>query len=213
MGRSDVTIVVYGYMFSWRTGIVRHFFLVLNFDTGILRNVASILTLMFMFWATVGLAQKQLVLLKKEEVLLRLYPGDEFIYSLKGDKRKRTTYVNNISDTAVVTHRDTVPFHRIERIYFPQKRFYNTIGRALVIFGAGLFLIDQFNIVVVQGNSPDVDAGVSRISLFSVAAGLPLMLIKKRSQKMQHGIRLMMAEKSSPFYLPDTRQIISNEEN
>lgn len=169
------------------------------------------MTLLFVSWAGSGSAQKQLVLLKKEEVLLRLYPGDEFIYSLKDDKAKRTTYVNNISDTAVVTHNDIVPFHRIGKIYFSQTRFYNTIGRALVIFGAGLFLIDQFNMVVVQGNSPNLDAGISRISLTSLAAGIPLMLIKKRSQKMRHGIRLMMAERSSPFYRPDTREIISNE--
>jgi hypothetical protein len=119
--------------------------------------------------------------------------------------------VNNISDTAVVTHRDTVPFHRIDRIYFEQKRFYNTVGKALVIFGAGLFLIDQFNVVVVNGNSPNLDARVSRISLVSLAAGLPLMLIKNRSRTLRPGIRLMMAEKSSAFYRPDTREIISNE--
>ena len=164
-------------------------------------------------WAETGFAQKQLVLLKEEDVLLRLYPGDEFVYSLKGDKTKRTTYVNNLSDTAVVTHRDTVPFHRIEKVYFAQKRFYNTVGRALVIFGAGLFFIDQFNVVVVHGNSPNLNARVSRISLASFAAGLPLMLIKKKSQKLRHGVRLLMVEKSSPFFRPDTREIISNEEN
>ena len=158
-------------------------------------------------------SQKQLVLLKREDVLLRLYPGDEFIYTLKGERTKRTTYVNNISDTAVVTHRDTVPFHRIDRIHFEQKRFYNTVGKGLVIFGACLFLIDQFNVVLLNGNSPNLDARVSRISLVSLAAGLPLMLAKKRSQKLRPGIRLMMAEKPSPFYRPDVRQLISNDED
>lgn len=175
--------------------------------------MASILVVLFAAFAGTAFAQKQLVLLKKEDVLLRLYPGDEFIYSLKDDRRVRTTYVNNISDTAVVTHRDTVPFHTIERIYFRQKKFYNTVGNALVIFGAGLFLIDQFNHVVVQGNSPDLDSRVSSLSLASAVAGLPLMLIKKKSQKLRHHVRLMMVTESSPFYRPDTRQIISNEEN
>lgn len=158
-------------------------------------------------------SQKQLILLKREEVLLRLYPGDEFIYKRKGDRARVTTYVNNISDTAVVTHRDTVPFHSIERIYFYQKKFYNTVGTALVVFGAGLFVIDQFNVVVVQGNSPTLDDRVTNVSLPALAAGLPLMLIKKRSQKLEHGIRLMMIEKSSPFYRPDTRETISNDGN
>lgn len=153
-------------------------------------------------------AQKQLVLLRKENVLLRLYPGDEFVYKLKGNKTRRTTYVNNISDTAVVTHRDTVAFHRIDRIYFPQRKFYNTIGSALVIFGAGLFIIDQINVMVVNGNKPDLDSRVSAISLSSLAVGMPLMLIKKKSQKLQLGNRLMMVEKGSAFYRPDTREYI-----
>lgn len=171
------------------------------------------LILLFVTLVGTASAQKQLVLLKKENVLLRLYPGDEFIYSLKGDDGVRTTYVNNLSDTAVVTHRDTVPFHKIDRIYFLQKKFYNTVGKALVIFGAGLFFIDQFNYVIVQGNSPDLDSRVSTISLASAAAGIPLMLIKKKSQKLRHRVRLMTVEESSPFYRRDTRQIISNEDN
>ena len=175
-----------------------------------MNTVKKILILMFVIFAGPTSAQKQLVLLKKEDVLLRLYPGDEFIYRLKEDRRVRTTYVNNLSDTAVVTHRDTVPFHRIDRIYFLQNKFYNTIGKALVIFGAGLFLIDQFNYVIVQGNSPSLDSRVSSISLASAVAGVPLMLAKKKSQKLRHRVRLMMVDESSPFYLPDTREIISN---
>lgn len=178
-----------------------------------MKSAQIFLILFYAAGAGVAVAQKQLVLLKKEDVLLRLYPGDELVYSLKGDKTKRTTYVNNISDTAVVTHRDTVPFHQIERIYFLQKKLHNTVGTALVIFGAGLFFIDQFNVVIVHGNSPNLDSRTSTLSLASLAAGLPMMLIKTKSQKLGRSVRLMMADKSSPFYRPDTREIISDEEN
>ena len=166
---------------------------------------------LFLIATQTGWCQKQLVLLKGEKVLLRLYPGDELVFTLKGHKAKTTTYVNNLSDTAVVTHRDTVAFHRIDRIYFEQRRFYNTVGKALVIFGAGLFLVDQFNMVIVQGNSPSLDDRVSTISLSALAAGLPLMLIKNKSQRLRHGVRLMMVGESSPFYRPDTRELISND--
>jgi hypothetical protein len=150
-------------------------------------------------------AQKQLVLLKDERVLLRLYPGNEFIYKLKNNRTIRTTYVNNLSDTAVVTHRDTVPFHRIERIYFPQTKLYNLIGGGLVVGGAGLFLIDQFNYVIVQDNKPALDNGVSTVSLAALAVGLPLMLIKKKSQKLSYRYRLMTVKEGSIFYRPDTK--------
>lgn len=155
-------------------------------------------------------SQKQLVLLKGEDVLLRLYPGDEFRYKIKGSTNVRTTYVNNLSDTAVVTHRDTVPFHRIDRIYFQQRKFYNTIGSFLVIFGGGLFLIDQVNTVLVQKQSPSLDDGVTSLSLYSLAAGLPLMMLKKKSQKLGYRTRLITVEKGSAFYRPDTREAIND---
>ena len=151
--------------------------------------------------------QKQLLVMKGEKVLLRLYPGDEFVYKEKGNP-VRTTYINNLSDTAVVTHRDTVAFHKIEKVYFTQHRFYNTLGTAMVVFGAGLFLIDQVNVVVVQGHSPSLDNNVSTLSLSSLGVGLPLMLIKKRSQKINYRHKLMMVDKGSVFYEPDTREYI-----
>ena len=153
-------------------------------------------------------AQKQLVLLKGEKVLLRLYPGDDFVYREKGDRSIKTTYVNNISDTAVVTHRDTVPFHTIDRLYFKQHKLHNTVGAALVTFGAGLFLIDQINVVLVQRQPPSIDRRISALSLTSLAVGIPLLLLKKRSQKLTFRSKLMMADHTSVFYRPDTREYI-----
>ena len=150
-------------------------------------------------------AQKQLVLLKRENVVLRLYPGDEIILKLKNSKRVLTSYVNNIADTAVVIHLDTIPFHKIDRIYFRQSKFYNVIGGVLVIGGAGLFLIDQFNSIVVQGEKPRIDGWVTDISVPSIAVGLPLMLIKKKSQRIGYKYRLLMVQKGSPFFRPDAR--------
>lgn len=164
-----------------------------------------IFTVLFGLAGAMVHAQKQLVLLKDETVLLRLYPGDDFVYRLNGSSTVRETYVNNLSDSAVVTHNDTIPFHTIDRIYFRQHKFYNTLGTLLVIGGAGLFLIDQANIVLVQGNEPNLDAGVARVSLASLAAGLPLMLIRKKSQRLNYRHRLLMVDRGSAFYRPDTR--------
>jgi hypothetical protein len=166
------------------------------------------LIFLFIALAVAAHGQKQLILLRRENVLLRLYPGDEFIYKEKGSKTVKTTYINNLSDTAVVTHRDTVPFHTIEKVYFKQHKFYNTIGGALVIFGGGLFLIDQINVVLVNGQSPSLDNRVSTVSLTSLAVGIPMMLIKKKSQRMSYPCRLMMVDKGSVFYRPDTRKYI-----
>jgi hypothetical protein len=154
--------------------------------------------------ATVSVnAQMQLVLLKHEQVILRLNPGDEFIFRLKGSKRIKQSYVNNLSDTAVATHSEIIPFYKIDRVYFPQQRLYNRIGNGLVLGGIALFLIDQVNVTLVQGDKANLNGGVSKVSLAMIAAGLPMMLIKKKSQKLNHKFRLMMAKKGSPFYRPD----------
>src|SRR5688500_18715466 len=123
----------------------------------LLKILKPILILMFMVLASVAHSQKQLIMVKREDVILRLYPVDELIYKLKGATTVKTTYVNNLSDTAVVTHNDTIPFHRIDRIYFKQRKFYNTIGTFLVILGGGLLVIDQINAHVVQTQRVDYD--------------------------------------------------------
>ncbi len=197
-------------MLDWRTTLFANFFTFnAHHNPMPLKIFKRILVLLLMFCAGTGFCQKQLVLLKKENVLLRLYPGDEFIYRLKGSNTIRTTYVNNLSDTAVVTHRDTVAFHRIDRVYFRQHKFYNTVGTALVIFGGGLFVIDQLNTGVIQHQPLSLDDGVTALSAASVAAGLPMMLIKKKSQKIGFRTRLMTVDKGSAFFRPDTREQIN----
>jgi hypothetical protein len=156
-----------------------------------------------------GICQKQLIILKGERVKLRLYPGDEISFKVKGSKRIWRTYINNLSDTSVVTHSDTIAFHRIERMYFPQPMFINRLGGALVFGGAALFLIDQANVVLVEKKDPSLDNWVSTATITSMAVGLPMLLIKKKSQKMNYGYRLMTVKKGSPFYQPDFRGVQS----
>lgn len=166
-------------------------------------SLFRVLVLFFLFLALTrtGYAQKQLVLLKGERVLLRLNPGDDFSYQLKGTKQKRTTYVNNLSDTAVVTHSDTIPYHKIDRVYFKRSTFANRLGLVLVVGGAGYFLIDQFNNVVVHGNDAEINESVARSSLTMVAVGLPMMLIKNDYAKPTGRKRLLLVKEGSPFYL------------
>lgn len=153
--------------------------------------------------------QKQLVLLKNETVVLRLYPGDEIIFRMKNDRSVKRSYINNLFETGVKIHRDTIPFHRIERIYFKRSTFGNRIGSAMVVLGAGLFLIDQLNVSVIQGESPSLNNWVSTVSLSAIGAGLPLMLIKKRSQRINYKYHLRTVGEDSPFYRPDTRNMIN----
>jgi len=154
-----------------------------------------------------GLAQKQLLLLNREKVILRLNPGDEFVISLKGDKRKLNSYINNLFDTAVMVHKTLIPFHKIDKIYFKHSAFVNRFGKLLVFGGVAYFLIDQFNTVIVQGDKASLDEDVTAVSAGMVAVGLPMMLIKKRYQRVGRKYRLMVVEERSPFYVAPIREL------
>lgn len=149
-------------------------------------------------------AQMQLLLLKHERILLRLYPGDDFVYRLKGSRTVKSSYVNNLSETEVFTHQDTVPFHTIDRIYFRHSTFMNRLGSRLFAGGIVLLVIDQGN-ELIQGHSLNLDRGVSTVCLALAGAGLPMMLIRKRAQRLNYKYKLMMVEKGSVFYKEDRK--------
>lgn len=161
--------------------------------------IKTLTTILLLFCLSAE-AQKQLILIKKEKVMIRFNPGDELIYRVKGEKRVITSYVNNVFDTAVMAHDNIIPFHKIDRVYFKQSTYLNVIGSFLVIGGVGYFLIDQFNEVVVHGNDFNVDDSVVKTSVTMTAIGLPLMLFHKKSQRIKGKYRLLMVEEGSPFY-------------
>lgn len=147
-----------------------------------------------------GGAQNQLLVLKKEKVLLRLVPGDIIQYRLKGDKQRWRSYVDQVYDTAVRLHDETISFRKIDRVYFKQHKFINMIGGLLTTAGVGFFVIDQLNITLVQGNQPYVDSGVAKSAVTLAVIGAPLMLLKKKSQRIRYPVRLLLAKPGSPFY-------------
>jgi hypothetical protein len=147
--------------------------------------------------------QRQVVILKGQQIIWRLKAGDDFIYKLKNKKGKHESFVNNIYDYGILADRDTVRFSDIDRIYFDAPRFYNRLGGAMVVGGGALFLIDQLNVVVVHGEQPSLDAWVTKVSLTALVVGLPMMLIKKKSQRMNYKFRFLTVRTGSIFYEPD----------
>ena len=181
--------------------IVRQFFYIYSRSERVKIILGTLLFMsLLLVEAPVAYSQKQLVLLKKQKVLLRLYPGDEIVFKTKGSKTKITSYVNNLFDTAVMAHQDIIPFHKIDRLYFKRSSFANVIGTVLVIGGVGYFLVDQINMIIVKGEKATLNENVTTTSLGMVAVGLPMMLIKKKSQRLKPGYRLLTVEEGSPFY-------------
>jgi hypothetical protein len=156
--------------------------------------------LIFLISGPVCYGQVQLLLMKRGEVVLRLNPGEEIVYSLKGSKDIYRTYVNNLSDTSVTTGNVEVPFRKIGKLYFSEKRFYNDLGEKMTAAGVLLFAADQINNSVVQGNDFSLNRGVTVSSLVLVGTGLPMALIRKKSQVINYKYQLMTVRKESALY-------------
>ena len=59
--------------------------------------------------------------------------------------------------------------------------------------------------MIVQGDKASLDEDVTAVSAGMVAVGLPMMLIKKRYQRVGRKYRLRVVEDGSPFYLAPLR--------
>jgi len=154
----------------------------------------------FLFSSFSLFAQRQLLLLKNGHVMHRFYAGDEIYIKVKGNPDRIHSYINNILEGALVVHTDTIPFHQIERTYLYESARMNSTGTHLVAAGCLLFAIDQINETAIQKNDFSLNRGISIASISLATVGLPLMLIKKKSQVMSYKYRLMMVKAGDPLY-------------
>jgi len=154
--------------------------------------------LIFLF--SYSFSQRQLLLLKNGHVMHRFYPGDDIYLKLKGSPDRIHSYLNNILEDALVLQKDTIPFHTIERTYLYESATRNSNGAKLVVAGVLLFGIDFANQEWIQKKEYDASSGVTIASGVLVAAGLPLMLIKKKSQIISYKYRFLMVKVGDPLY-------------
>ena len=133
-------------------------------------------------------------------MLHRFLPGDYIYIKVKNDPVRYHTYINNILDGAIVLDQDTISYRSIERTYTGQRKLLPMLGKTMIQAGVGLFLIDQFNNVVAQGNKATLDGGVFTVSAACIVVGLPLMLIKKEGEEIGYKYKLLPVDSRSPFY-------------
>jgi hypothetical protein len=150
-------------------------------------------------------AQNQLVLVKNDRVVIRYKAGDDFTYKRKSRKEKSTGFIVEINDSTIITSNDTVATHQLQRIYFRKGNLLNVVGGFLTACGGGLFVIDQINNGIVQGNKLSLDDNVSRITLTSLAIGIPLMMLVKKSHRVGFRQRLKIVNKTSSFYYSESK--------
>lgn len=146
------------------------------------------------------LAQKQLVLVKRESVVVRFTEGEYLRCKMK-NKQKKEGKILELTDTHIITSNDTLAITSLESLYVKGKRRVDVtrgLGGLLFIGGLGYFAVDQINRLVVDG-AQDFDEKGAIISLSVAATGAAILFLRTPYKKV-YGYSLKTIDYTSRFY-------------
>jgi hypothetical protein len=164
-----------------------------------------IVLVVLLFPLSLSAQRNQLVLIKKDEVVIRYRLGDDISYKRKDKAETLRGFIVEVNDSIIITSNDTVATHQIEKLFFRKGNFMNIVGGFLVTAGSAFFIIDQLNTIVINDQEPSLSTNVSNITLTSLAIGLPMLLITKKSHRVGFKERLRIVDSESPFYYSESR--------
>ena len=168
-----------------------------------LMKAGAFIFLSVLLSAVSAMAQKQLILLKRESVQVRFTEGEYLRCKLK-NKEKREGKILQLTETQIITSNDTLWMSSIESLNVKGKRKVSVtkgIGGLLFIGGLGYFAIDQINSLIVKG-ADDFDEKGAVISLSIAATGAAILFIKSPYKKV-YGHTLKTIDYTSRFYRLD----------
>lgn len=166
----------------------------------------NVIALFFLCFAcSVASAQRQLIVLKGEDVIARYQEGDIIYFARAQDKEILVQKILDMNDTLLMMNQDSVAYFRIKKLDLKGRKkntYVQKFGRYMILGGVLLPAIELLNTGVFQDG--DKDASVSPAVLATsgvlVGGGLLMVLIKKPYFKPGRKYRLMIIDKRSPFY-------------
>lgn len=167
-------------------------------------NKNVILVLFFLtLGCCAGAQQRQLVVMKNEEVLARYQVGDVLPFAREGDKEIQLQKILAMNDTLIMMNLDSVPYYRIKKLDIRGRKkstFAQRLGANMMIAAAVLPLADLINTTTIQKQDASMDKGVGITSGALLAGGALLFFVKKPYFKPGRKQRIMIVERGSPFY-------------
>lgn len=168
-----------------------------------MKSLAVYIFVSILFSSMAGYAQKQLVFLRGDNVLLRFTEGDRFLFKLSNGK-KVEGYITELRDFSLVTSAlDTIPFLQIRKVSLRGQRhstFLKKFGALMLAGGLGYIAIDQAN-VLFGSNKSGFDES-NQIALGVAGVGTLALLIKPKYRKVSRGITIRTIDYKSHYYLP-----------
>lgn len=155
------------------------------------------------FSASVFAQQRQLIVLKNEQVLARYQKGDVIKFMRAQDKEIQIQRILDLNDTLLMMNFDSVAYYRIKKLDIKEKqgsKFSTRLGGYLMAAGILLPLADLFNTTVIQDEEASVSEGVWITSAAMVATGAALVFIKSPYFKPGRKHHLMIVDERSPFF-------------
>ena len=151
-------------------------------------------------------SQRQLIVLKNEEVLGRYQKGDVIHFTYATDKEIQIQRILDLNDTLLMMNFDSVAYYRITKLDLRERKgntFVQKLGRYMMVAGVLLPLIELLNTGVFQDENREasVSPGVLVTSGVLVGGGALLAFIKKPYFKPGRKFRLIIVDERSPFYL------------
>jgi hypothetical protein len=150
-------------------------------------------------------SQRQLIVLKNEEVLARYQKGDVIHFAREQDKEILVQRILDLNDTLLMMNFDSVAYYRIKRLDIRARKkmaFHQKLGRYMIVAGVLLPVIEVLNTGVFQDEDrePTVSSQVWIASGVLVAGGAILAFTQKSYFKPGRKYRLIIVDKRSPFY-------------
>ncbi len=153
-------------------------------------------------YTTVG-QQRQLIVLKKEEVLARYQKGDVIHFARKGDTEILIQRILDLNDTLLMMNFDSVTYYRIKKLDISGKqrrKATHRLGLTMIAAAVVLPLADLINTGLVQHEEATVSKGVAITSASLAGGGTALAFMRKPYFKPGRKYRLLIVDKRSPFY-------------
>jgi hypothetical protein len=169
------------------------------------RPGAAILFCLFLTVSSSAFAQRQLIVLKQEQVLARYQEGDILHFFRAKDKEIQIQKILDMNDTLLMMNQDSVAYFRIVKLDIRGRKkgtFAQKLGAYMMFAGVLLPAIELLNTGVFQDEDRNatVSPGVLTTSAVLIGGGAALVFIKKPYLKPRRKYRLMIIDKRSPFY-------------
>lgn len=166
------------------------------------KNVVLLILFCFSCIVAVG-QQRQLIVLKNENVLARYQKGDVIHFARTQDKEILIQRILDFNDTLLMMNFDSVAYYRIKKLDIrKQKRrnFAQKFGIYMLMAGVLLPSAELINTGIVQNEGASISSGVGTTSAVLLGGGALLAFTKKTYFKPGRKHRLMIVDNRSPFY-------------